>query len=114
KTSVEDRRGEMAGAILHPPSSSIQSVLGKQFVHAELAPEHALLVGELDQVFHVVAVFLQALVEWILAEEFSFRLEIRASPGKAQAVRLFHEFIIRLACGDQRLVQAGGDPWVAV
>src|SRR4029078_10107905 len=41
----------------------VTRVFRKQFFHCQFSPEHALLIGKLDQVLHVVVVLLQALVK---------------------------------------------------
>jgi hypothetical protein len=49
----------------------ITRVFREQLLHSQLSPKHALLVGEPDQILHVVVVFLKPLVEGVLAEKLS-------------------------------------------
>ncbi len=65
--------------------SGAPGIFRKQFFHGQIPPQHPLLAGELDQILHVVMVFFQALIEWILAEKLSFFFQIRPAPGEAQA-----------------------------
>src|ERR671911_804142 len=50
----------------------------------------------------------------MLAEELALFLQVGASPGKAQAMRLLHELIVSSPRRHECLVQAGGHPRIVL
>src|SRR6516162_4038446 len=94
--------------------SSISRIFGEKLFHCQRTGKHSLLFSESYHVLDIVIVLLEPLIERMFAEEFSFFLQVRSSPGETQAMGLLHEFVIGAPRRRKGLEQAGCNPRIVL